>query len=80
MTTETLTAERLTWAATGALNSLDHVAEIAPWQNVALCGTGIAGTKEIQPRTLARLCPRCARELRKLQIDPQEIGLENDLL
>lgn len=73
-----ITADSLTWAATGAINSRDHVAVIEPYQNSALCGTGIASTTEIRPKT-PNLCPRCARELKRLGIDPTTIGIENEL-
>jgi hypothetical protein len=72
-------AEQLSWAYTGALNSRNHVAKIEPFQNQALCGVNILGMVEIRPRTLARLCPKCERELRKFRVNPQEIGIENDL-
>lgn len=73
------TASELTWATTGAINSRDHVAVIEPYQMRALCGIGIAaGTTEIRPATL-NLCPGCARELKRLGIKPDEIGIENEL-
>lgn len=73
-------AERLTWARTGALNSRDHVAVIEPFQNRAICDVEIAGTSEVRPTLAAiNICRGCARQLRLWGIEPEEIGIENDL-
>jgi hypothetical protein len=75
-----MTADELTWAYTGALNSRNHVAKIEPFQVQALCGVGIVGTSEVRPISWrSKLCEKCHRELRKLGVNPQEIGIENDL-
>lgn len=71
--------EQLSWAYTGQLRSRDHLAVIEPYQNKALCGVAITGMGQYRPRTMTGLCPKCAREARKLRVDPAEVGLENDL-
>lgn len=68
----------LIWAGTGSLRSRDHIARVEPYQNVALCGVGIAGTTETRPGT-PNVCPRCARAARELGVDPARLGIENNL-
>jgi hypothetical protein len=71
----------LVWASTGSINSRAHLTVSEPYAITAICGVSIAngGTYEIRPSE-SKWCPRCVREARKLDVDPSDVGIENDLM
>lgn len=65
----------LLWYYTGSLNSKAHIGEVAPFQNVALCGAGVVSDpREIRPKK-AEWCNRCVREVKLRGFDPTRVGI-----